>query len=209
MLDLELVQGYSRALSAEKWVFWCRIILILAILNWTFKMDQDQPHIQAKQNWSQVTRSSVLNPARAGISSPPQLCLLTSQLRYPARDNTVFKTTLYLSFIQQTFFKDLGAYRAPVKESMGSFMFKSNSSRLTKSKPLNQPGPGAYSPKEFERFSYRHPASDHFIAAWNRFFLFLYLNKYGIFLQIWKKYHFADMPEPLFTPCLKENAVSV
>lgn len=60
---------------------------------------------------------------------------------------------------------DLGAYRAPVKESMGSFMFKSNSSRLLKTKPMNQPGPGAYSPKEFERFSYRHPASDHFIAA--------------------------------------------
>jgi hypothetical protein len=70
-----------------------------------------------------------------------------------------------LNFHPTNFFKDLGAYRAPVKESMGSFMFKSNSSRLTKSKPLNQPGPGAYSPKEFERFSYRHPASDHFIAA--------------------------------------------
>ena len=60
---------------------------------------------------------------------------------------------------------DVGVYKSPVKESMGSYMFKSNSSRLTKAKIANQPGPGAYTPKEFERFSYRHPASNHFVAA--------------------------------------------
>ncbi|CAG5076702.1 Oidioi.mRNA.OKI2018_I69.PAR.g8524.t1.cds [Oikopleura dioica] len=60
---------------------------------------------------------------------------------------------------------DVGVYKSPVKESMGSYMFKSNSSRLTKAKIASQPGPGAYTPKEFERFSYRHPASNHFVAA--------------------------------------------